>query len=120
MLFLEASSQKIFLVRRVGCRPEWVNSGARSPHREAQAGPARLARIVRGHWRIEAHHHVRDLTFAEDASRVRTGTAPRAMASFRDLAIGLARSMDWANMAAATDYYRSHPDHALDLIATGS
>ncbi|MET9912458.1 hypothetical protein ABZZ74_37710 [Streptomyces sp. NPDC006476] len=24
------------------------------------------------------------------------------------------------NMAAAVDYYRSHPDHALDLIKTGS
>jgi predicted transposase YbfD/YdcC len=86
----------------------------------AQADPARLAKIVRGHWEIEAHHHVRDVTFAEDASRVRTGTAPRAMAGFRNLAIALARSMGWNNMAAAIDYYRSHPDHALDLITTGS
>ncbi|MFF9490629.1 ISAs1 family transposase [Streptomyces sp. NPDC014676] len=86
----------------------------------AQAGPAQLAQIVRGHWGVEAHHHVRDVTFAEDASRVRTGTAPRAMAAFRNIAIALAGSMGWANMTAATDYYRSHPEHALDLIATGS
>jgi predicted transposase YbfD/YdcC len=46
-----------------------------------QAHPARLADYVRGHWGIEALHHIRDTTFAEDASQVRTGNAPRAMAS---------------------------------------
>ncbi|WP_412079395.1 hypothetical protein ACLF6K_06660 [Streptomyces xanthophaeus] len=30
---------------------------------------------------IEAPHHVRDTTFAEDASQLRTGNAPRAMAT---------------------------------------
>jgi hypothetical protein len=29
----------------------------------AQAGPARLADLIRGHWAIEALHHVRDTTF---------------------------------------------------------
>ncbi|WP_309474688.1 hypothetical protein [Streptomyces ipomoeae] len=33
-------------------------------------------------------HHVRDTTYAEDGSRVRVGTAPRAMASLCNLAIG--------------------------------
>jgi predicted transposase YbfD/YdcC len=42
----------------------------------ARASPACLADYVRGHWGIEALHHVRDVTFAEDASQVRTGTAP--------------------------------------------
>jgi hypothetical protein len=50
----------------------------------AQARPARLAEWIRGHWGIEALHHLRDVTFAEDASQVRTGTAPRAMASLRN------------------------------------
>ena len=46
----------------------------------AQASPARLADWVRGHWGIEALHHVRDTTFAEDASQARTGNTPRTMA----------------------------------------
>jgi predicted transposase YbfD/YdcC len=46
-----------------------------------QASPARLADWIRGHWGIEALHHIRDVTFAEDACQARTGTAPRAMAS---------------------------------------
>jgi hypothetical protein len=41
-----------------------------------QARPARLADWLRGHWAIEALHHIRDVTFAEDASQVRTGAAP--------------------------------------------
>ncbi|HYS35532.1 MAG TPA: ISAs1 family transposase, partial [Pseudonocardiaceae bacterium] len=37
----------------------------------AQASPARLADYVRGHWGIEALHHIRDTTFAEDHSQIR-------------------------------------------------
>jgi predicted transposase YbfD/YdcC len=67
----------------------------------AQAHPARLADWIRGHWGIEALHHLRDVTFAEDASQVRTGTAPRAMASLRNLAIGILRLRGDRNIAAA-------------------
>ncbi|MFD8647943.1 ISAs1 family transposase, partial [Streptomyces mirabilis] len=54
-----------------------------------QASPADLGGYVRGHWGIEnSSHHVRDVVFAEDASTVHTGSAPRAMAALRNLAIG--------------------------------
>ncbi|MFG2424860.1 ISAs1 family transposase [Streptomyces sp. NPDC048448] len=81
-----------------------------------QADPARLAELVQGHWSVEALHHVRDVTFAEDASKIRTGSAPRAMATLRNLAIGLMRQAGWTNIAAATDHYRSRPDHATALL----
>jgi hypothetical protein len=56
----------------------------------AQARPARLADLLRGHWAIEnGLHWVRDVTFAEDGSQVRTGTGPNVMASLRNLAIGV-------------------------------
>jgi predicted transposase YbfD/YdcC len=67
----------------------------------AQAHPTRLADWIRGHWGIEALHHLRDVTFAEDALKVRTGTAPRAMASLRNLAIGILRARGHRNIAAA-------------------
>ncbi len=55
--------------------------------------PPELAAIVRGHWAIEnrVHHvwDVRDVTFQEDRSQVRTGTGPRVMATLRNIAIGL-------------------------------
>jgi hypothetical protein len=53
------------------------------------ARPARLADVLRGHWAIEALHHVRDVTFAEDASQVCTGAAPGVMAVLRNLVIGV-------------------------------
>jgi len=42
-----------------------------------------LARLAREHWTIEAHHHVRDMTFGEDASASRTGNGPANLATIR-------------------------------------
>ncbi|MGQ4376090.1 hypothetical protein ACN6K9_006111 [Streptomyces sp. SAS_267] len=56
-----------------------------------QAAPPRLAALIRRHRTIKALHHVRDVTFAEDDSQLRTGNAPRTMATYRNLAIGALR-----------------------------
>jgi predicted transposase YbfD/YdcC len=53
-----------------------------------QAKPAQIAGWIRGRWSSEALHHVRDVTFGEDASQIRTRNGPRAMAAFRNLVIG--------------------------------
>jgi predicted transposase YbfD/YdcC len=42
-----------------------------------------LARLVRGHWSIEAHHHIRDVTFSEDTATSRTGNGPANLATIR-------------------------------------
>jgi predicted transposase YbfD/YdcC len=42
-----------------------------------------LARLVREHWSIEAHHHIRDTTFSEDNSTSRTGSGPANLATIR-------------------------------------
>jgi predicted transposase YbfD/YdcC len=80
------------------------------------AGPANLAGMFRGHWGIESLHHVRDVTYRKYFSRVRTGSAPRIMASARSQAINLAGIAGWTNAAQATDHYRSHPADALQLL----
>jgi predicted transposase YbfD/YdcC len=46
----------------------------------SQAAPAQLAGWIRGPWRIEALHHIRDVTYGEDASQTRTGNGPQVMA----------------------------------------
>jgi predicted transposase YbfD/YdcC len=86
----------------------------------AQASPARLADYVRGHWGIEALHHIRDTTFAEDASQVRTGTAPRAMASLRNLAIGILRLRGDRNIAAALRRNARDATRVLPLLGVTS
>ncbi|MER5623412.1 ISAs1 family transposase [Streptosporangium sp. NPDC002544] len=66
------------------------------------AGPAHLNHYERAHWGVENRlHWVRDVTFREDHSQVRTGTAPRALAGFRNLAISTARLAGRANIAHA-------------------
>src|SRR5215217_4379120 len=82
----------------------------------AQASPARLADWIRGHWGIEALHHIRDTTFAEDASQLRTGNAPRAMASLRNLAIGVLRLRGHRNIAAALRRNARDPTRLLPLL----
>jgi predicted transposase YbfD/YdcC len=37
---------------------------------------AQLAALTRGHWSVEILHHIRDVTYREDAFKVRAGTAP--------------------------------------------
>ena len=49
----------------------------------AQASPEDLARLVREHWSVEIEHHIRDVSFAEDASTSRTGHGPTNLATMR-------------------------------------
>jgi predicted transposase YbfD/YdcC len=57
-----------------------------------EAGPEHIAAYVRGHWSIENEIHlVRDVTLREDASKVRAGSRPRALATLRNLTMGLIR-----------------------------
>lgn len=54
--------------------------------------PAGLLQLSRDHWQIEnCLHYVRDVTFGEDACRVRSGSAPRALAEIRNAALTLIR-----------------------------
>jgi predicted transposase YbfD/YdcC len=49
----------------------------------AHATAQDLARLVREHWSIEAHHHIRDTTFSEDSATSRTGSGPANLATIR-------------------------------------
>lgn len=81
-----------------------------------KASPADLADYIRGHWSIEALHHIRDVTYAEDASHVRTAAAPRAMASLRNLAIGTLRQAGHTNIAKALRHNARNAARPLRLL----
>lgn len=83
------------------------------------APPDTLAAWVQGHWGIENRlHYVRDVTFREDLSQVRTGHAPRIMATLRSSAISLLRLAGWDNIAAALRHHAWHPEQAIELALT--
>jgi predicted transposase YbfD/YdcC len=67
-----------------------------------RADAPQLAIYAREHWSIENKlRYVRDVTYDEDASQVRTLNGPRVMASFRNFAIGTLRLAGETNIAAA-------------------
>lgn len=87
-----------------------------TPH---TASPPTLASWVRGHWCIENRlHWVRDVTFDEDRSQVRTAHAPRVMATVRSTVISILRLAGWNNIAAALRHHARHTDHTLTLLLT--
>jgi predicted transposase YbfD/YdcC len=82
-----------------------------------QARPAELAAIVRGHWLIEDRlHWVRDVTYDEDRSQVRTANGPRVMASLRNLAIAILRLTGQTSIAAALRHHARRPSRPLKTI----
>lgn len=49
-----------------------------------------LSKHIRGHWSIEnSQHWVLDVTFSEDASRIRKGSAPEISAALRRMALNI-------------------------------
>lgn len=84
----------------------------------AEASPERLLALNRGHWEIENRlHWVRDVTFAEDQSQIRTGAGPRMMAMLRNLAISLVRLRHAARwIPQALRHLAARPHLALAMV----
>jgi predicted transposase YbfD/YdcC len=83
------------------------------------APPAVLAAWVQSHWEIENRlHRVRDVTFDEDRSQVRTGQAPHVMAGLRNTAITLLRLDGHHNIAAALRHHARDTDRPINLFLT--
>ena len=83
------------------------------------APPQVLAAWIQGHWGIENRAHwVRDVTFDEDRSRVRTGSGPQVMATLRNTAISLLRLDGATNIAAALRHHAAHPNRPIKLLLT--
>lgn len=84
-----------------------------------RAGAEKLLKISRGHWSIENKSHwVRDVTYDEDRSQVRSGNIPQVMAALRNTAIGIMRLMGETNIAAACRRFAAKPWLALAVIGS--
>jgi predicted transposase YbfD/YdcC len=85
-----------------------------SPER---ATPAQLLVAWREHWHIENKlHWVRDVTFDEDRSCVRSGRIPVVLAALRNTAIGLLRLLGATNIAGACRKMAAQPHLALAAL----
>ncbi|MGH3915836.1 MAG: ISAs1 family transposase [Pseudonocardiaceae bacterium] len=82
-----------------------------------EAAPCHLAGYVRGHWSIENKiHWVRDVTYREDSSRVRTAARPRIMITLRNLAVGLIRQAGHTKIAATIRKIKTDPHLLLTIL----
>lgn len=82
-----------------------------------QADAARLLALMRGHWGIENRlFWVRDMTFGEDACRVRTGAAPQNLAAIRNAGISLLRRWGHTNLARALREHACRLDTLLTKL----
>jgi predicted transposase YbfD/YdcC len=83
------------------------------------APPATLATWIREHWHIENRSHwVRDVTYDEDRSRIRTGNGPQVMATLQNTAISLLRLNGATNIAEATRHHATHAERPIKLLLT--
>jgi hypothetical protein len=110
------SLHRCFISRKTGLFWEQTVLGITSLSSK-QATPADLLALVRGHWSVEnKSHYVRDVTYAEDKSQVRTGNLPQVMAIFRNVAIALIRLAGFANVAKACRRFAARPHEAIALV----
>jgi len=83
-----------------------------------RADAASLLRFQRGHWQIEnGLHYVRDVTFDEDRSTVRSGGAPQTLAACRNLAMALLRRSGLTSIASGLPTFAGRPHAAIRLVA---
>lgn len=83
-----------------------------------QCSPEKLMSIIRSHWHIENRlHYVRDVTFHEDACRIRHTKRQRILAILNNLVIGLIRCCDQFDFAPqARRYFDANYDDAFQLL----
>ena len=84
---------------------------------EVEVSPAQWLQRVRGHWSIENRSHwVRDVSFDEDRSQVRTGQGPRMMAILRNLAIAIIRLLGFDYLPKGLRHFAQRPRLALNAL----
>lgn len=78
-----------------------------------QAGPRQLLALVRGHWSIEAMHHIQDVTYDEDRSRIRTRHGPANMATLTRLALSAIRHLGYRTVPDGQRHLANNRDELI-------
>jgi predicted transposase YbfD/YdcC len=83
---------------------------------EDETTPEDLLAHVRGHWRVEHAHWLRDVIWKEDKSLIRTGNAPQVWSAITNLVISLFRIHGVTSYAAETRRCAQDPRRALQVL----
>jgi predicted transposase YbfD/YdcC len=83
---------------------------------EGDSTPEDLLAHVRGHWRVEHTHWLRDVIWKEDKSLIRTGNGPQVWSAIANLVITLFRIHGVTRFAKETRRCAQDPRRALQLL----
>jgi predicted transposase YbfD/YdcC len=112
-------------VLRRTCQRTHIKSGKMTTHvhyavtslSRTMVSLAQLEALWRRHWTTENQlHHVRDVSFGEDACQIRSGHAPQALAALRNAILALLRFEGWPSPPTAFRHFAAHPQLALHLL----
>jgi predicted transposase YbfD/YdcC len=78
--------------------------------------PRLIAQAVRGQWKIEVVHWIRDAIYREDDSKTHTKSGPRVMAALRNLAIGALRLAGRNDIAEATRWAARNMERPFTIL----
>jgi len=78
--------------------------------------PEDLLAHVRGHWRVEHAHWLRDVIWKEDKSLIRTGNSPQVWSAITNLVITLFRIHGVTSYTAETRRCAQNPRRALKIL----
>ena len=81
-----------------------------------ETAPEDLLAHVRGHWRVEHAHWLRDVIWKEDKSLIRTGNAPQIWSALTNLVITLFRLHGVTRYTAETRRIAQDPRRALQFL----
>jgi predicted transposase YbfD/YdcC len=80
---------------------------------------ADVNRHGRGHWGIEnKSHYIRDTVYREDHSQAYSGNGPQALASLRNLTLGLFRMKNVSTIKETTEWVCRDQSRALRFMTT--
>ena len=80
------------------------------------ATPEDLLAFIRGHWRVEHAHWLRDVIWKEDKSLIRTGNGPQVWSALTNLVITLFRIHGVTSFTEETRRIAQDPRRALQIL----
>lgn len=111
----------VYVHRRVKRKGVWSEETASFISSLPSKTPAKVfQKGIRNHWSIEnSLHYCKDVTFKEDASRIRTGYSPENLSLIRNIVLNIFRKKKYKNMAQATRLL-AHNINKLHLILSSA
>lgn len=72
---------------------------------------------IRAHWGVESMHYIKDVTFGEDASLIRTGNAPTNFSIIRNISMNVLRRENYISFPQAIRMIGGNVKKLCNLLA---